>query len=37
MLVRDLIDAGLIGATWLAKLPLVLAERLKAILETPEG
>jgi len=35
--VRDLIGVGLIDQTWLAKLPPVLAERLKAILDTPEG
>jgi hypothetical protein len=35
--VRDLIDVGLVDATWLAKLPLVLAERLQHILDTPGG
>jgi hypothetical protein len=35
--VRDMIGVGLIDQTWLAKLPPVLAERLKAILDTPEG
>jgi hypothetical protein len=34
---RDLIGAGLIDASWLAKLPPELASRLKHILETPEG
>lgn len=35
--VRDLIAVGLIDASWLAKLPPELAERLKHILDTPEG
>ena len=35
--IRDMIGVGLIDQTWLARLPPVLAERLKAILETPEG
>ncbi|HEX5103959.1 MAG TPA: nucleotidyltransferase family protein [Pirellulaceae bacterium] len=35
--IRDMIGVGLIDQTWLAKLPPVLAERLKAILDTPEG
>src|SRR5262245_34113361 len=30
--IRDMIGVGLIDATWLAKLPPILAERLKAIL-----
>jgi hypothetical protein len=34
--VRDLIGVGLIDSSWLAKLPPVLAERLQAILDTPE-
>jgi hypothetical protein len=37
MHVRDLIDVGLIDASWLAKLPPVLAARLKQILDTPGG
>jgi len=37
MHLRDLIGVGLIDASWLAKLPPELAERLKRILETPEG
>jgi hypothetical protein len=37
MLLRDLIAVGLIDQSWLAKLPPILAERLKAILDTPEG
>jgi hypothetical protein len=34
---RDLIDVGLIDATWLKRVPPVLSERLKGLLETPEG
>ena len=34
---RDLIALGLVDASWLDKLPLELAERLKQILDTPEG
>ena len=37
MHVRDLIDVGLIDQSWLAKLPPVLAERLQAILDTPDA
>ena len=35
--IRDLIGVGLIEASWLDKLPPELAERLKQILETPDG
>ena len=35
--IRDLIGVGLIDRSWLAKLPPVLAERLQAILDTPDG
>lgn len=35
--VRDLIGVRLVDATWLPKLPPVLAERLKALLDSPEG
>lgn len=35
--IRDMIGAGLIDATWLVRLPTLLQERLKAILDTPEG
>ncbi len=34
---RDLIDVGLIDASWLTRLPPELAARLKEILDTPEG
>jgi len=34
---RDFIGVGLIDATWLQRLPPVLAQRLKQILDTPEG
>jgi hypothetical protein len=35
--VEDLIGVGLIDRSWLARLPPVLAERLQAILDTPEA
>jgi len=35
--IEDLIDVGLIDASWLAKLTPQLAERLKQILDTPNG
>ena len=35
--VQDLIGVRLIDASWLAKLPPELAERLKQILDTPDG
>src|SRR5437588_427605 len=34
---RDLIDVGLIDASWLTKLPAELAARLKEILDAPDG
>jgi len=34
---RDLIEVGLVDRTWLNKLPPVLADRLRQILDTPEG
>ncbi|HLX59689.1 MAG TPA: nucleotidyltransferase family protein [Planctomycetota bacterium] len=34
---RDLLDVGLIDATWLKRLPAELTERLKLLIETPEG
>lgn len=34
---RDLIDVGLIGPDWLSKLPPVLADRLKQLLDNPLG
>jgi len=34
---RDLMDVGLIDAQWLAKLPSILADRLRQLLENPEG
>ena len=34
---RDLIDVGLIDADWLAKLPPILADRLKRLLDNPLG
>jgi hypothetical protein len=34
---RDLIDVGLVDETWCARYPPVLAQRLRGILETPEG
>ncbi len=35
--VRDMIDVGLIDAAWLPKLPESLSQRLKLLLDTPEG
>ncbi len=37
MHLRDLAGVGLIDATWLTKLPNELGERLKSILDDPEG
>jgi len=34
---RDMIDVGLVDASWLARLPQPLAERLKTILDDPNG
>jgi hypothetical protein len=35
--IRDLIGVGLIDQSWPARLPPILAERLKGILDTPES
>jgi hypothetical protein len=34
---RDLIEVGLVDQSWLPRLPAVLSERLRQLLETPEG
>ena len=34
---RDLIEIGLVSADWLTRLPPVLAEQLRLLLENPEG
>jgi hypothetical protein len=34
---RDLIEVGLINASWLAQLPEILRARLKQLLDNPEG
>jgi hypothetical protein len=34
---RDLIDVGLVDATWTKRLPAPLAERLRHVLDTPDG
>ena len=34
---RDLIEVGLIGADWIGRLPPALGERLRQLLDTPEG
>lgn len=34
---RDLLDVGLIDATWLPQLPPALAARLKSLIDTPGG
>jgi hypothetical protein len=35
--VRDLIEVGLVTADWLAKLPPILADRLRLLLDNPDG
>jgi hypothetical protein len=37
MHLRDLFSVGLVDASWLAKLPPELAERLQTLLNTPDG
>jgi len=37
MLARDVIDVGLLDATWLHRLPADLAARLQILLDTPDG
>jgi hypothetical protein len=37
MQLRDLIDVGLVDATWPGRLPQELAERLQTLLDTPDG
>jgi hypothetical protein len=37
MLLRDLIDVGLVDREWLSRLPADLAQRLLELLDTPEG
>jgi hypothetical protein len=37
MHLRDLLDVGLVDAEWLSRLPPELAERLRALIEHPEG
>ncbi len=34
---RDLIDVGLLDATWLQRLPPELSPRLQQLLDTPDG
>lgn len=34
---RDLLDVGLIDATWLTRFPSELADRLQLLIDTPEG
>jgi hypothetical protein len=34
---RDLVDVGLVDASWARRLPAPLAKRLEAILDDPEG
>jgi hypothetical protein len=34
---RDLIGVGLVDPSWTEQLPAILASRLQAILDTPEG
>ncbi len=35
--IRDLIDVGLVDASWVAKLPAELASRLQQLIDTPGG
>ena len=35
--VRDLIEVGLVDASWLDRVPAALAPRLRSILDTPDG
>lgn len=35
--IRDLIEVGLVDASWLQRLPAKLAERLQSLLDNPEG
>ena len=35
--VRDLLDVGLIDATWSGRLPPELAARLQELIDTPQG
>jgi Uncharacterised nucleotidyltransferase len=35
--VRDMIDVGLVDASWRDRLPAELAQRLQSLLDTPEG
>jgi hypothetical protein len=35
--IRDMIDVGLVDESWLSRLPAPLAERLKELLDNPEG
>ncbi len=37
MLLRDMLDVGLMDESWLAKLPADLAARLKELIDTPDG
>ena len=37
MHLRDLIDVGLVDASWLPKLPTEFRARLQMLLDTPEG
>ena len=37
MHLRDMIEVGLLDASWVSKLPTVLGERLRQLLDTPEG
>jgi hypothetical protein len=34
---RDMIELGMVDGSWLDGLPAILADRLRALLETPEG
>jgi hypothetical protein len=35
--IRDMLDVGLLDASWLVRLPAELAERLKQKIDDPDG
>jgi hypothetical protein len=35
--IRDMMEVGLVDESWLTRLPALLAERLKGLLDNPEG
>jgi hypothetical protein len=37
VMIRDMMDVGLVDESWLTRLPAPLSERLKELLDNPEG